>query len=42
MPFENFGKKRNDENLSHEFFGIEINANENKANYGISGTSRGH
>ena len=29
-----FARKRNDENFSHELFGIEINANENKANYG--------
>ena len=31
-----FVKKRKDENFSHKLFGIEINANENKANYGIS------
>ena len=38
MPSENFrdnifGRKRI-ENFSHELFGIEINANENKAHYG--------
>ena len=30
-----FIRKRNDENFAHELFGIEINANENKTNYGI-------
>ena len=29
-----FVRECDDENISHEFFGIEINANENKANYG--------
>ena len=29
-----FGRKHNDENFSHELFGIEMNANENKAKYG--------
>ena len=33
-PQNIFVRKRNDENFSHELFGIEINANENKANYG--------
>ena len=31
-----FGRKLNDKNFSHELFGIEINTNENKANYGNS------
>ena len=30
-----FVRERDDDNFSHELFGIEINANENKANYGI-------
>ena len=30
-----FVRKRNDENFLHKLFGTEINANENKANYGI-------
>ena len=30
-----FGTKCNDKDFSHELFGIEINVNENKANYGI-------
>ena len=30
-----FGRERDDENFSHALFGIEINAKENKANYGI-------
>ena len=30
-----FVKKRNAEKFSHELFGIEANANENKVNYGI-------
>ena len=30
-----FVRKRIGENVSHELFGIEINSNENKANYGI-------
>ena len=28
-----FVRKRNDKNFSHELFGIEINAHENKADY---------
>ena len=31
-----FGRKRNDENFPHDLFGIEINKNKNKANYGIT------
>ena len=38
-PFKNFSlrnlfiRKRNDKNFSQDLFGVEINANENKANY---------
>ena len=31
-----FITKRNEKNFSHKLFGIEINANENEANYGIN------
>ena len=30
-----FVRKRNDESFPRELFGVEINANENKANYGM-------
>ena len=30
-----FGSKQNGKKFSHELLGVEINANENKANYGM-------
>ena len=36
LPRNIFVRKRNDENFAHKLFGIEINANKNRANYGNS------